>query len=77
MRLKQLIEREYTGKTHPSVDDTREDDEMNFCYDCKLVSNTIGEIETDNDETDVVCPRCGSQGYVIASDEEITMYGSK
>ena len=67
---------EYTGKTHPSVDETREVDEPNFCYDCKLISNTIGEIEND-DENDVVCPRCGSEAYVEASDEEIAKYATK
>jgi hypothetical protein len=70
-------EHEYTGLLHPSVDETREDDELNFCYDCKLVSNTLGEIETKNDENDVVCPRCGSQAYVEASDEEIAKYATK
>lgn len=64
----------YIGSEHPTVDFTREVDELNFCYDCKLVSNTIGEIETDNDENDVVCPRCGSQAYFIATDEEIAKY---
>ena len=60
---------------HPSIDMTRDEDELNFCYDCKLISYTLGEIDTDNDETDAVCPRCGSQAYVIASDEEIEKYG--
>ena len=67
-------EGDYTDEQHPSVDFTREVDEENYCYDCKLVSNTIGEIETENDENDVVCPRCGSEAYVEASDEEIAMY---
>ena len=69
-----LVEGDYTDEQHPSVDFTREVDEENYCYDCKLVSNTIGEIETGNDENDVVCPRCGSEAYVEASDEEIAMY---
>ena len=68
-------ESEYKGPLHRSVDFDRDDDELNYCYDCDLVSNTIGEIETDNDENDIVCPRCGSQAYVVASDEEIEKYG--
>ena len=67
---------EYTGKLHPSIDITRDVDEPNFCYDCKLISNTIGEIDNDSDETDVVCPRCGSEGYVEASPEEIEQYSN-
>jgi len=69
-------ESEYTGKLHPSIDITRDVDEPNFCYDCKLISNTIGEIDNDSDETDVVCPRCGSEGYVEASPEEIEQYSN-
>ena len=65
----------YEGDLHPSIDMTRDDDELNFCYDCKLISYTLGEIDTDNDETDVVCPRCGSLAYFVASDEEIAKYG--
>jgi len=49
-----IRESEYTGKLHPSVDVTRDDEDLNFCYDCKLISNTIGEIDNDSDETDVV-----------------------
>ena len=66
---------------HPSVDFTREVDELSFCYDCKLISYTLGEIEPDNAtedyETDVVCPSCASLAYVVASDEEIEKYGSE
>jgi len=69
-------ESEYTGKLHSSIDITRDVDEPNFCYDCKLISNTIGEIDNDSDETDVVCPRCGSEGYVEASPEEIEQYSN-
>ena len=71
-----IRESEYTGKLHPSVDFTRDDEDLNFCYDCKLISNTIGEIDNDSDETDVVCPRCGSEAYVEASPEEIDKYAS-
>ena len=39
MRIKQLIEKMNTLAKHIlSVDETREDDEMNFRYDCKLAS---------------------------------------
>ena len=71
-----IRESEYTGKLHPSVDFTRDDEDLNFCYDCKLISNTMGEIDNDSDETDVVCPRCGSEAYVEASPEEIDKYAS-
>ena len=71
-----IRESEYTGKLHPSVDVTRDDEDLNFCYDCKLISNTIGEIDNDSDETDVVCPRCGSEAYVEASPEEIEKYSN-
>jgi hypothetical protein len=71
-----IRESEYTGKLHPSIDITRDVDEPNFCYDCKLISNTIGEIDNDSDETDVVCPRCGSEAYVEASPEEIEKYSN-
>lgn len=69
-------ELEYNGKLHPSIDHTIEHDDPSFCYDCKLVSTTHGEIDTENDEADVVCPRCGSQAYVDASPEEIDQYAS-
>ena len=69
-------ELEYNGKLHPSIDHTIEHDDPSFCYDCKLVSTTHGEIDTENDEADVVCPRCGSQAYVDASPEEIDKYAS-
>ena len=69
-------ELEYTGKLHPSIDFTSEHDDPSFCYDCKLVSTTHGEIDTEHDEADVVCPRCGSEAYVEASPEEIDKYAS-
>jgi hypothetical protein len=70
-------EYEYTGDYHPTVDMARDDDELNYCYDCKLISSTLGEIEVEgNDETTVVCPRCGSEAYVVASDDEIAKYAS-
>jgi len=69
-------ELEYNGKLHPSIDFTSEHDDPSFCYDCKLVSTTHGEIDTEHDEADVVCPRCGSQAYVEASPEEIDKYAS-
>ena len=69
---------EYNGELHPSVDFTREDEdgEMNYCYDCNLISTTIGEVDTEYDETNVVCPRCGSNAYVVAGQEEIDQYAS-
>jgi len=69
-------ELEYNGKLHKSVDYTVEHDDPSFCYDCKLVSTTHGEIDTEHDEADVVCPRCGSQAYVEASPEEMDKYSS-
>jgi biotin operon repressor len=69
-------ELEYNGKVHKSIDHTIEHDDPSFCYDCKLVSTTHGEIETENDENDVVCPRCGSQAFVEASPEEMDKYSS-
>jgi len=69
-------ELEYNGKLHKSVDYTVEHDDPSFCYDCKLVSTTHGEIDTEYDEADVVCPRCGSQAYVEASPEEMDKYSS-
>jgi len=68
-------ESEYKGPLHPTIDVSRDDDELNYCYDCNLISNTIGEIDSDNGESDVVCPKCGSEAYVVASDEEIEKYG--
>lgn len=69
-------EGEYNGVYHQTVDIVRDEPgEYNFCYDCKLVSTTLGEIEVeDQDETTVVCPRCGSEAYFEASDEEIDKY---
>jgi transcription elongation factor Elf1 len=71
-----FTESEYDGDLHPSVDFTRDDEdgEMNFCYDCNLVSTTIGEVDNEHDEMDVVCPRCGSHAYVVAGQEEIDQY---
>ncbi len=62
----------YKGDLHPSIDFPRNTlGEYNFCYDCKLVSTTVGEVVENNDESTVVCPRCGGEAYVVASDEEM------
>ena len=68
--------------------DSISDDEkvQNYCMTCHHVSYKYGERESDNpdydgdgipeDEAQVVCPKCESTYYMIASDEEIKKYGS-
>ena len=49
-------------------------DDKNFCMRCHHLSYNYAEIDTE-DEADVVCPKCFSQYYMIATKEEEKRYG--
>ena len=48
--------------------------EKNFCMRCNYLSYDYAEIDKE-DEADVVCPKCFSEYYMIATKEEERIYG--
>jgi len=63
-------------------------EEKNFCMRCNYLSYEYGEVEPENlnfvdsegipeGEAQVVCPKCGSISYMIASEEEEKKYDKR
>ena len=52
--------------------------EKNYCMDCNYLSYEYGEIDPENSEGEaqVICPKCSSISYCIATDKEIKEYGN-